>query len=315
MKISKLFHWLYCAVMFLPLFCLPIYALAVRSDNNYNPITLDVNEYKLVDFNQLNLDGTFQDGFDYYYKGGNVDYTFIDNYINLIPLDSNTIGNRWIKQKYNTNFVDGHKYFYNFNYTYPSSNPYFTYFRFYNTLNQLIYSKQIPPSSTITNFFDIYENNYDGNMSFQFVFDGVSPLMLSDIYFVDLTQAFGVGNEPSKEEFKSLYSSAYYDYTLSKYELLDLGTQTLTDTDFGSQTIYTLYKEVDDYFNYDNVLNIGELYEWCNINLFNGNSTLGFFIFFHLLEYWLLTSLLWLIFDILMYVPQLCHRWLDKPRY
>ena len=31
-----------------------------------------------------------------------------------------------------------------------------------------------------------------------------------------------------------------------------------------------------------------------------------------LLSYWLSISLIWLVFDLLMYVPLLVHRWLDK---
>lgn len=30
------------------------------------------------------------------------------------------------------------------------------------------------------------------------------------------------------------------------------------------------------------------------------------------LTYWTCVSLIWLIFDVLLYVPLLCHRWLDK---
>lgn len=31
-----------------------------------------------------------------------------------------------------------------------------------------------------------------------------------------------------------------------------------------------------------------------------------------LLSYWLSISIIWLVFDIIMYVPLLAHRWLDK---
>ena len=87
---------------------------------------------------------------------------------------------------------------------------------------------------------------------------------------------------------------------------------TFNDTDIGSQFIYDMYNCVDKYFNYDRVFNFADLYSWLNTTFFSGSAPLGFFIFWHLLIYWLLTSLLWLLFDVLMYVPQLVHRWLDK---
>lgn len=31
-----------------------------------------------------------------------------------------------------------------------------------------------------------------------------------------------------------------------------------------------------------------------------------------LMSYWLCISLIWLVFDVVMYVPNLVHRWLDK---
>lgn len=41
-----------------------------------------------------------------------------------------------------------------------------------------------------------------------------------------------------------------------------------------------------------------------------GMSTTSPFI--TLLSYWLDISLIWLVFDVIMYVPLLVHRWLDK---
>ena len=144
-----------------------------------------------------------------------------------------------------------------------------------------------------------------------FYIDGATYLGIKDFQLFNLTTIFGSGNEPTADVFKSYLVSDYYDYG---YNTINVGTHNVTynDTDIGSQFVYDTYNVVDKYFNYDKVFNFGDLYSWLQVTFFSGNAPLGFFIFWHLLIYWLLTSILWLLFDVLIYVPQLVHRWLDK---
>lgn len=107
---------------------------------------------------------------------------------------------------------------------------------------------------------------------------------------------------------------ADYDYlpTRSEFNIIQSVHIQDANSDIMSVFVGNYANAIDKYFNYDNVVNFGTLYSWLNTTFFSGNAPLGFFIFWHLLEYWLLTSLLWLLFDVLIYVPMLVHRWLDK---
>jgi len=73
------------------------------------------------------------------------------------------------------------------------------------------------------------------------------------------------------------------------------------------------------YYSLENVHD-NVLFSWCNTSflvspfsyigdLFGLPSTSPIYT---LLSYWLNISLIWLVFDIVMYVPLLVHRWLDK---
>lgn len=273
MKISKLFHWLYALVMFLPLFVLPIYAFAVRSDNNYEPISVNIGGYDIEPLYTSNQPSSVND--------------LVVNNIYSFSYDTD-----------NLNVGDNQELS----------------FGFYIVSGSIILDDDGVDDS------DFYDDVYTKNTLFElhltsnsetlYMRNGFYMYILSNYtYTEDLVIQFLYDiNTSSDLDLTLFFSHTDFNVLIASWN----DSHVYNDTDFGSQTIYTLYKEVDTYFNYDNVLSIGDLYQWCEINLFNGNATLGFFIFFHLLEYWLLTSLLWLIFDVLMYVPQLCHRWLDK---
>lgn len=109
-----------------------------------------------------------------------------------------------------------------------------------------------------------------------------------------------------------LYYENHIEISSSDYLPIDSVTVNDSSSDIMSVFVNNYAEAINKYFNYDNAFNFGGLYTWLNTNFFSGNAPLGFFIFWHLLIYWLLTSLLWLIFDVLMYVPMLVHRWLDK---
>ena len=73
------------------------------------------------------------------------------------------------------------------------------------------------------------------------------------------------------------------------------------------------------YYSVDQVSS-NVLFSWCNTsflvapfeyigNLFGMPVNSPLYTFF---SYWLNISLIWLVFDVIMYVPLLVHRWLDK---
>lgn len=99
---------------------------------------------------------------------------------------------------------------------------------------------------------------------------------------------------------------------LVEKEVLQVGTNTYDNTDIGSQFVYTIHNTIQNYFNMSDLFVFKGLSSWIQVAFFDGNFPLGFYIFYNLLLYWFVVSLLWLIFDILMYVPNLAHRWLDR---
>lgn len=53
------------------------------------------------------------------------------------------------------------------------------------------------------------------------------------------------------------------------------------------------------------------VFTYLSSNLF---GIIGYDVVLELLTYWTITSVIYLIFDVLMYVPLLAHRWIDKAR-
>ena len=58
---------------------------------------------------------------------------------------------------------------------------------------------------------------------------------------------------------------------------------------------------------------IKDVYQYLVDNLFGFTDDYQYHVV-RLLTYWTCISLIWLIFDVLMYVPLLVHRWIDKAK-
>lgn len=54
-------------------------------------------------------------------------------------------------------------------------------------------------------------------------------------------------------------------------------------------------------------------YDYLISYIFTLEGNFGFIITY-LLTYWTCVSIIWLIFDVIMYVPLLIHRWIDKAK-
>lgn len=157
--------------------------------------------------------------------------------------------------------------------------------------------------------YNLYREDAFGTLSF-LPYDDISSVLgyfdFDEIEsYSSVIQIIHINEFGSSTDVTTLFS--YTDYN-------EVESVTVNDSssDIMSVFVNNYAEAINKYFNYDNAFNFGGLYTWLNTNFFSGNAPLGFFIFWHLLIYWLLTSLIWLIFDVLMYVPMLVHRWLDK---
>lgn len=310
MKISKLFHWLYASVMFLPLLIIPIFAIWTINHDNNQAISIDVSCNKVVDFNQLVKNGNFVDNSNWL-TSGNLTLNFNDNSLSMLVSSSNSYVYQEIE------LIENHTYLfkvdcelttlttsvrlnvYNPNVSGFDATSVYTSGTF---LNQVLEVEKVSAYSStyVLRLIDSRTNDFD-------------TIVWRNCQCFDLTQMFGLGNEPSLQVFNQWYSDDYYDYTISRTELLkDYEIVTYNNTDVGSQFIYTLYRSCDEYLNFDDVLSLGSISDWIETNVFNGNAPLVYTIVWHYLDYWLILSIFWLCFDVLIYVPQIAHRWLDK---
>ena len=309
MKVSKLFHWLYASVMSLPLLVAPIFAIYSHR-HTIDSYEVTRNKYQVVDFNQLQQNNYFNSNNTY----NNVN-SILNNYSELdYQFTANNFRGGIVGQWHFGNTIDN-KYL--IQVCLKTSAP-------QNTINLYSFGAYL-------SVFNIQSNDYQVLQGIVKPTSDMGTDILRDVielqdwrndswdviyikYFnvFNLTQMFGNGNEPTIAEFNEIFPNDYYNYTTSKKILIQNGTETLNNTDIGSQFVYAMYKPLHDYFDFNQFLGIGNLYNWFQLEVFNGTAPLGFYLFWEYLIYWLLVSLAWLIFDIAIYVPKLAHRWLDK---
>lgn len=301
MKLSKLFHWLYASLMFLPLLVIPIFAIYTRNESNTfeNNIELQVEQNKVVDFNQYVLmeDNTRSDSVWSITTDSN-------NYaeVSFTSIPSNLYPRLWIS---NNNFNLGDK-------IYIKTNTITTYSKIGvrghkadNTLDYITWYNRVVSLNADYDYIDMYVSFLTDSDAFNFS---------SYFNLFNFTQMFGVGNEPTIEQFNTWYDS-FYSYNTGEKQLLKTGVyETLNNTDIGSQFLYSVYQPINDYFNIKDWMNLGGLYDWFLLNIFNGSNSIVIPIVFNLMVYWLAVSFIWLIFDVLMYVPNMIHKMLDKAR-
>ena len=109
-----------------------------------------------------------------------------------------------------------------------------------------------------------------------------------------------------------MFPNDYYDYTTSKKVLVQNGTETLNNTDIGSQFVYALYTPIHDYFNLTQVGVFGDLYNWLQLNMFNGTAPISIFIVYHVILYEFIMDLIFLIYCVFMFVIDFTERLLDS---
>lgn len=277
MKISKLFHTLYGILMALPVLVIPIFAININQ-KSVEPISIKVQEDLQIDFNQwIPTD----------YKDLN-----ITSYYRSIA--------------YSKTIKANEKYMFKWDYTGGTTTG------SYNRVT--LYDSNGVVSTQLAN--QVFNYNEDKNIIGLYFYAGTGNTNadFNNIQLFNFTQMYGVGNEPTATYFNETFTNSYYNYTTSTPILIEGAINIYDDTDIGSQFLYSLYKPVNDYFNFKDFMGLGSLYDWILLNIFSGSNNLVFFILFNFFTYWIFVSFFWLIFDVLMYVPSLVHKMLDKAR-
>ena len=229
--------------MMIPIFTFPIFALAIRSDNNFEPISVDYESKEVVVFNQL-LDNS-----NYSNEIGGLSLSVVDN----TYIFNGTSSQSWAGFRYfDVDYIVGHQYLL---YCKPtegglSSNAYL----------QVSIDGTYYTSPNIFTFNGVFNYITTGIQTGQSGVNYDHKVYYFGIY--DLTLMFGSGNEPSYSDFVAYFPSDYYPYNLGTKQLLNTGSSSFNSSDVGSQMVYVAYKVVDNYFNYDNVFNFGSLYSW-----------------------------------------------------
>ena len=280
----------------LPLIVIPIFAI-YSQNHEINDNTLQVQENLKVDFNQL-------------YKSVTVSSTTLG--ITRTPINGNGVNlngtlsqdNAYINvSSQQINIYAGHKYAFTGATAWKQINA--------NNMIHIQYSGSL----AYINTDGVYTASVDSNPYIYVLANSNGQTYDYDFYFslFDLTQMFGSGNEPTYNEFITYFPNSYYEYTESQEMYIENAyTTTYDDTDIMSQFMYQEYNFMDKYLGIYKYQPFAGIYSWIQNTFFNANAPLVFTIFYQWFAYWLFVSLCWLVFDVLIYVPMVAHRWLDK---
>lgn len=133
----------------------------------------------------------------------------------------------------------------------------------------------------------------------------------SSFNLFNLTQIFGSGNEPSANDFYTFLNNRYLPY--GEHEL-QYGTKQVSynDTDIGSQFIYQMYNVTDKYFNFNQLFNMGSVYDWLNTNMFGGNAPLIVPIVWNIIVYELFMDIIFLFYAVFMFIVDFATNMVDS---
>lgn len=150
-------------------------------------------------------------------------------------------------------------------------------------------------------YFNVYSENYRCDMNvFRF-------------QVFNLTEIFGAGNEPDVEDFESFLNGRYLPYG-DNYIEVGTTTETITydDSDIGSQFIYQMYNVTDKYFNFNQLFNMGSVYDWLNTNMFGGNAPLIVPIVWNIIVYELFMDIIFLFYAVFMFIVDFATNMVDS---
>lgn len=266
MKISKLFHWLYASVMFLPLLAIPVFMIYSHRHSLTERTNVEINyKYQTNEVSHVNdlVEGNIYHSDSLYCEYG-YEYSIV-----VLSTDDPSYDGDFSLDEYSLSGFD----------ITNSGGLYF------DSLTDYI-------SITLTDLYSYgaFVQN-EGNITF---YDCDFVILSGLSGFIDNLEAYG--NVVTSSTFNVIESVN-----------ADTTNENVMNVFFKDFAEFT-----DKYFNFDDVLSLHSITEWIDTNVFNGVTPLGFTIVWRYLEYWLIVSIFWLCFDVLIYVPQIAHRWLDK---
>ena len=322
--------WLHAVLDLLPVLIIPIFALAVRSDNNFQPISITTGEEvtRTYNFNQLVKNGLPTDDYDAPYWSYESEFGYAsedgvpDNYFSW---GCEEYDEAWYEStayaELGGECISGHQYLLKYDISLSIS----------GSSNRGLVVGVRNENDSDANYINVYNNwvtHYD-----TFVFSSDRSYDWTNVYFLyepdgeyyfqfyvrnlqlfDLTQMYGFGYEPSITTFKNRWTQSYYDYTLSSSitDVISDTTVTYNDTDVGSQMVYILYNATDKYFNFNSVGAFNNIYNWFSVNLFNGNVPLAFPIVYNIILYEFIMDIIFLTYAVFMFLIDFCEHLLDR---
>lgn len=153
----------------------------------------------------------------------------------------------------------------------------------------------------------------DDNLSLYFdIYDVLIDLEISNIQVFNLTEIFGSGNEPTKEQFENMLTQDYYEFGNNYVDNYVTTSVTYDDTDIMSQFTYNLYNSVDKYFNMNNVFGMNNVYSWFETNIFHGTAPLYIYIVWNIVLYEFVMDLLMLLYSLFMWFIDICQNLIDR---
>lgn len=301
--------WLHAVLDLLPVLILPIFAIYEINHDHNEPISVEVAQNEVLDFNQLKQNGDFLENYNGLYQI-NATCTYVDtSNVNVVLSTSYTLRGVGIQ------------------YTAPRVNEKYVVRAVVTNKSGMSATLCVADEYSILNRTSVADND-TVTLSGLFTINSLSShriwvgnsLSTSGIefdlhYFMlfNLTQMYGVGNEPSLADFNNRFNNDYYDYTLSDKQFYkDVSTVTYDDTDVGSQMIYSLYKPVVNYFDFNNVFNFGAIYDWFQLNMFNGNAPMVAYIVWNIIVYEFIMDILFLVYSVFMFLIDFAEGTLEK---
>lgn len=279
--------WLHACLDLLPVILIPVFMIYSHR-HEINSGSIDVTTNKVVDFNQqVNFDVS-----SYYDVVQSYEITFdnveIPAFTSIFYFSNANVDDILLTNYYfdNDNASRLYSYFGN-----PSTSKFFN--------NNILYQVRDVMNSEPT--FRVANDN-------DRIFNGTLKISV-----FNLTQMFGEGNEPSVVQFNEWYPLYFYDFTLGHKELIKDVVVTYNDTDIMSQFTYQLYNSVDKYFNMGNVFNLGDVYDWFNLNIFNGSAPIYVYIVWQIVLYEFVMDLLFLLYGLFMWFIDMIDHIMNKP--
>lgn len=95
------------------------------------------------------------------------------------------------------------------------------------------------------------------------------------------------------------------------FDYWDTEVVTYDDTDIGSQFVYSLYDTVDNYFNLNKIFNFGEIKDYFDKNIFDGNMPIAVEVVWDIVLYEFVMDLIFLIYALFMFFIDACSHLID----